>query len=82
MSNLPLLNQTSLVRPAKGTTAATHYTYHQGVVLQLLERARVAPEAHAVAAAHRPGEWGYAGDMGAAADRLLEVLAALEPAGT
>ena len=82
MSNLPTLNQTSPARPAEGTTAATHYTYHQSLVLQLLARARVALEAHQLAAAASPANWGYAGDMGAAADRSLEVLAALEPAGT
>lgn len=58
-------------------TAATAYAYHQGMALHRLERIRAALDAHQATAATRPREWGFVGDVEAAGQKLLEVLAAL-----
>lgn len=58
--------------------AATAYAYHQGVALSLLERVRTAMDSHAAAAAAKPRNWGYVGDVESAAGKLQEALAALD----
>ncbi len=61
----------------RGTTAATAYAYHQGMALHRLERIRAALDAHQVTAAAKPRDWSLVGDVEAAGQGLLQVLAAL-----
>lgn len=62
----------------RADTAATAYAYHQGMALHRLERIRAALDAHLATAAARPRDWGFVGDVEAAGQKLLEVLAALD----
>ena len=56
------------------TTAATAYAYHQGLAIHRLQQIRTALDAHQARAAHKPGDWGFVGDVEAAGQKLLEAL--------
>jgi hypothetical protein len=61
----------------RGDTADTAYAYHQGLALHRLERVRKALDTHQAAAAAKPRDWGFVGDVETAGQKLLEALAAL-----
>lgn len=59
-------------------TLATAYAAQQALNQQLLERLETALASHAAAAAARPKNWGYLGDLTATTERLIEALSSLD----
>ncbi len=60
------------------TTAAAAYASHQATAVERLQRIRTALDVHQAAAAQKPRDWGFAGDVEAVGQKLLEVLGALD----
>lgn len=62
--------------PAKTTqpTAAQVYAARTNDIARLLDVLQMELEAHATKAAACPGDWGFAGDLGAARHDLIKVV--------
>ena len=58
-------------------TAATDYSRRAAIAQDLLKRIAGRLSEHQARHAARPGDWGYAGDLGRVNEELAQVLAAL-----
>lgn len=58
-------------------TLAASYAEQQALNQQLVKRVETALASHAAAAAAKPKNWGYLGDVTATTERLFEALATL-----
>jgi hypothetical protein len=59
-------------------TLAAAYAAQQALNQQLLKRLETALATHADAAAAKPKNWGYLGDLTATTGRLIEALSSLD----
>lgn len=56
------------------TTAQTEYQARQARIQALMQQLQTALASHSTKAAGQPLDWGYAGDLGHAESRLLELV--------
>ena len=62
---------------AKPQTAAEAYEANRRDIILLADLLKAELERHAERAAAKPGDWGFAGDLGSVRRRIIEVLASL-----